>query len=120
MSRGGQARRPHWTLVAFFLWTVFVWAGRIRNGGSLVLAGAFLALAATALAFRGRWITLLAAFTVVVWAIRTPQILLDDQSAAFKIVHTVLAAVSIALAIAATRSQRRVPSPSDFHVHQAG
>jgi hypothetical protein len=96
-----------WPLIAFFAWTVFVWAGRIRNGGSVVLAGSFLALAAIAVWQRGRWITALVLWTIGVWAVRTPQILLDDQSGGFKVVHTVLAAVSIALAISAQRHVQR-------------
>ncbi len=52
-----------------------------------------------------RWaVPALAAASVTAWAIRTPQILLGDQGGAFKVVHTVLALVSIALAAAAWRS----------------
>jgi hypothetical protein len=91
----------------FLGWTVFVWAGRIRNGGSVLLAASFLVLAAVALWQRGRWVTALAAWTIGVWAIRTPQILLDDQSVAFKVVHTVLATISIALAVLAQRHVER-------------
>ena len=94
---------------------MFVWAGRIRNGGSVLLAVSFLALAAVALWRRGRWVTALAAYTVVVWAIRTPMILLHDHPAGFKVVHTVLAAVSIALAVSAQRNvqrERRAPAPT--------
>ena len=100
-------RNPRWPLWLFLGWTVFVWAGRIRNGGSVLLAGAFLALAAVALWRRGWWITALVVWTIGVWAVRTPQILLDDQSAGFKVVHTVLATVSIALAISAQRYVQR-------------
>jgi hypothetical protein len=107
MLRVGQAKRPHWTLIAFIAWTVFVWAGRIRNGGSVVLAASFLVLAAIAVWRRGRWISVLAVWTIGLWAVRTPQILLDDQSGAFKVVHTVLAAVSIALAVLAERHVQR-------------
>jgi hypothetical protein len=103
--------RP-WPQIAFVAWTVFVWAGRIRNGGSVLLAGSFLVLAAAVLVlWRGRYLvasmTALVAWTIGVWAVRTPQILLDDQSAGFKVVHTVLAAVSIWLAIAAQRHVQR-------------
>jgi len=107
MLRVGSAKRLHWTVIAFVAWTVFVWAGRIRNGGSVLLAASFLVLAAIAVWRRGRWISVLAVWTVGLWVVRTPQILLDDQSGAFKVVHTVLAAVSIALAVLAERSQRR-------------
>lgn len=100
-------RRPGWPLIAFLTWTVFVWAGRIGNGGSVLLAASFLVLAAVALWQRGRWVTALVAWTVAVWAIRTPQILLDDRSAGFKVVHTLLAVVSIALAALAQRDIQR-------------
>jgi hypothetical protein len=91
----------------FIGWTVFVWAGRIRNGGSLLLALSFLVLAGVALWRRGRWVTALAAYTVLVWAIRTPVILVHDHPAGFKAVHTVLAVVSVGLAIAAQRNVQR-------------
>ena len=100
-------RRWPLPLVAFLAWTVFVWAGRIRNGGALLLAVSFLALAAIAVWRRGRWITALAAWTVAVWAVRTPFILVHDHPAGFKVVHTVLALVSIALAVSAERHVQR-------------
>ncbi|MEY2433430.1 MAG: hypothetical protein QOC92_3155 [Acidimicrobiaceae bacterium] len=96
-----------WPLYALIAWTVFVWAGRIRNGGSVLLAASFLVLAVVALWRRGRWVTVLAAWTVGVWAVRTPIILVRDYSAGFKVVHTVLAAASIALAISAERHIQR-------------
>jgi hypothetical protein len=100
-------RARSWPLIAFLAWTVFVWAGRIRNGGSVLLAASFLALAAMTVWQRGRWITALVLWTIVVWIVRAPQILLDDQSGGFKVVHTVLAAVSIALAVLAQRHVQR-------------
>jgi hypothetical protein len=42
-----------------------------------------------------------------VWAIRTPVILVHDHPAGFKAVHTVLAVVSVGLAIAAQRNVQR-------------
>jgi hypothetical protein len=100
-------RRGSWPVFVFVAWTVFVWAGRIRNGGSIVLAGSFLVLAAIALWRRRRWVSALAIWTIAVWAVRTPQILVDNQSGAFKVVHSVLAAVSIALAVSAQRHVQR-------------
>jgi hypothetical protein len=53
-----------------------------------------------------RFRALVAAFavgTVVYWAIRLPVILLRHHSAPFKLVHTVLAAVLIGLAVRAIR-----------------
>jgi hypothetical protein len=96
-----------WPLIAFIAWTVFVWAGRIRNGGSVVLAASFLALAAVALWRRGAWITALVIWTIGVWAIRTPMILVNDHPAGFKVVHSVLAIVSIGLAVSAQRYVQR-------------
>ena len=96
-----------WPLIAFVGWTVFVWAGRIRNGGSTLLAVSFLALAALAVWRSGRWITALVVWTVGVWVVRTPLILVHDHSAGFKVVHTVLAAVSIGLALSAQRHVQR-------------
>jgi hypothetical protein len=99
-----MSRWPTW---AFFGWTVFVWAGRIRNGGSFLLALSFLALVAIAVWRRGRWITALVGWTIAVWAIRTPVILVRDHSVGFKVVHTVLAVLSIALALSAERQVQR-------------
>jgi hypothetical protein len=99
--------------VAFAAWTVFVWAGRIRNGGSVLLAASFLVLAAIVIAsiWKHRWrlyaVSALAVWTIVVWAVRTPMILVHDHPAAFKAVHTVLAVVSIALAVWAERDIQR-------------
>lgn len=94
-------------------WTVFVWAGRIRNGGSVLLAASFLVLAAVVVAsmWKRRWrpyaVGALAIWTIVVWAVRTPMILVHDHPAGFKIVHTVLAVVSIGLAVWAERDVQR-------------
>ena len=96
-----------WALIAFVGWTVFVWAGRIRNGGSVLLAASFLALAAMALWRRGRWITALVVWTVGVWVVRTPLILVHDHPGGFKVIHTVLAAVSVGLALSAQRHVQR-------------
>lgn len=45
-----------------------------------------------------------AAWTVIVWLVRGTGIALGDNSGAFIAVHTVLAVVSIGLAVAATRT----------------
>ena len=92
-------------------WTVFVWIGRIRLGGSIWLAGPFVVLAVLAAWRKSWWLTVLAAFTVAVWAIRTPMILAHDHPADFKAVHVVLAVVSVALAVwAVTRARRSTPA----------
>jgi hypothetical protein len=100
-------------------WTVFVWAGRIRNGGSVLLAASFLVLAAVVLAsiWQRHWrpyaVGALAIWTIVVWGVRTPMILVHDHPAGSKLVHTVLAVVSIGLAVWAERDiqrQRQAPA----------
>ncbi len=105
-------------------WTAFVWGTRVRNiardgGGtvSLLVALGMVALAvvvAVALVRGGspRWaVPALAAATVAAWVVRTPGILLGDQGVAFKVVHTALALVSVALAVAAVhRMSDRVPA----------
>lgn len=96
-----------WPTYLFIAWTVFVWIGRIRNDGSVLLAASFLVLAGVALWQRGRWVTLLAGYTILVWAIRTPFILVHDHPADFKIVHAVLAAISIGLAVLVQRDVQR-------------
>ena len=49
----------------------------------------------------------LAAWTVLYWAVRLPLILLHDHPVAFKVVHAVLAAVSVGTAIVAWRAAHR-------------
>jgi hypothetical protein len=109
-------------LVAFGAWTLFVWATRIGTAldegatGRVVLAVAFTVVGAGLLAVawraRGRVLTagevvavrLAAAWTVGVWIVRGVQIALADHEAAFVVVHLVLAAVSVALAVTTVRA----------------
>ena len=56
--------------------------------------------------FRGL-VRAFAAGTVVFWAVRLPMILLDDHPAAFLVVHSVIAIVSVLAAVAAWRSLDR-------------
>ena len=122
--------RPAAVLSAF---TVLVWTTRIRNiwtDESLTTAGQVgrtaLALAFTAFALATAWVwwqarrgrpvpgatTLVRSFavwTVLVWVVRAVQIALADHGAAFVAVHTVLAVVSIALAVWADRAAHRAP-----------
>jgi hypothetical protein len=107
-------------------WTVFVWGTRVRNiardgGGSLsllvALALVVLGVAVAVSLVRGglpRWaVPALAAATVAAWAVRAPMILTGDHGAAFKVVHTVLALVSVGLAVAALRSTASTaPAPA--------
>ena len=100
-------------VVALAAWTLAVWAGRVRNvladgggAGDLIVPVGLLMLAVLALvAPRRAWI--LASVTIGVWAVRLPLVLVHDHPAGFKIVHTVLAAVSVGLAVWALRSARR-------------
>ncbi len=108
-----------WAVFAFAAWTTFVWATRVRNitedDGSTLdlvlavgLAGLGVAVAVVAWRSRQRLAPVLAvavAATLVTWAVRAPTILLNAEHAAgFKVVHTALAVVSVALALAAWRT----------------
>jgi hypothetical protein len=97
-----------WPLYAFAGWTILVWIGRIGLGGDPLLAGPFVLLAGIALWRRGRWVYALAVWTAVVWLIRTPVILGHDHPVAFKVVHSVLAVVSVGLAALAASTERDV------------
>ncbi len=117
--------RPALVLAA---WTFLVWTTRLRNiwtdnslttGGQLwrtAVAGVFTVFAAgTVVLWRRRhgaatWVRAFAVWTIGVWAIRAVQIGLADHGAAFKVVHTVLAVVSTALAMWADSSARGVSS----------
>lgn len=114
-------------------WTVFVWTTRIGNiwrddaasasskvaSTALALSFTVLAVAVAAAAWRRAWAVLrpsvlgLAAWTTGVWLVRSATILAGDRSAGFKVVHGVLAVVSIALAAWAVRSVRSHPEASD-------
>ncbi len=106
--------RVNRSAIVLVVWTVFVWAGRIRNGGSILLAGSFLLLAALVVAslWKRSWmrwaVTALVVWTIGVWLVRTPMILVHDHPVGFKAVHAVLAVVSIAVALWALRAQRDV------------
>lgn len=109
-------------LVAFALWTLFVWATRIGTAAAdeawdrVAMAVGFtvvgVGLLVIAWRARGRTLTggeltavrAAVAFTVVVWLVRGVQIALADHGAAFVVVHLVLAVVSIGLGVAAARA----------------
>lgn len=104
-------------------WTAFVWATRINNAlsdaaldgagkvVSLILSASMLALAAAAVVVLARakhrdWtanevrlVQVFVAWTVAVWVVRVPQILLADHDLGFSVVHTALGLVSIVLAV---------------------
>jgi hypothetical protein len=115
---------------AFVGWTLFVWAGRVVNVwrddslstagqlGRSALAASFVGLAVAAL-FRRRLVRVLALWTVAVWAVTSIGIVRHHHTAAFVVVHLVLAAVSVALAAWAWRSaegdverQRQAAAPT--------
>jgi hypothetical protein len=118
-------RRPFaLTLVA---WTFFVWTTRIGNiwrdadldtgekvgRTGLALSFTLLALAVVGALWRGSARTrlvavgALAAWSTAVWIVRDARILVADHEVGFKVVHTVLAVVSIVLSVIACREARR-------------
>jgi hypothetical protein len=118
----------HRWLVALGVWTLLVWATRIDNvlaqddltsagrASRLALALSFtvVGVAFLTIAWRARGralsraeglvVTLGCWWTIGVWVVRGAQIALGDHEAAFIVVHTVLAVVSIALAAVTLRS----------------
>ncbi len=108
-------------------WTFLVWTTRIANiwrdealdtGEKLGRTGLALSFTLLAVAVvvtlwrraeRASLIAVgaLAGWSVVVWVVRDGRILFADHEVAFKVVHTVLAVVSIALAVLAWREARR-------------
>lgn len=101
-------------LLVLPLWTLFVWVGRIRNivDGDESKAGVIIPIILTVLALvalvdRRRGLPLLAVATVAVWAVRVPIVLLRDHSVGFKVVHVVLALVSIGFAALSMRALSR-------------
>ena len=115
--------------LALVVWTFFVWTTRIGNiwgdddldtagkVGRTALALSFTVLAAVVLAalWRGTSpqlriaVLALAGWTTAVWVVRDASILFGDHDTAFKVVHTVLAVVSTALALLAVREEARAP-----------
>ena len=93
-------------LLALPIWTLLLWATRIRNivgedgwsPAELLVPLGLTVLAVAALVRRERFLPWLAGATVAVWAVRVPLVLVRDHGAAFKVVHVVLAAVSLLLA----------------------
>lgn len=122
--------KRRWPIIVLVGWTVFIWLTRIKNawGSSEESTGAKVASTVSAVvllvaaiavgrvlvvarrrsltAVEGRLITILGAGTIVVWAVRIPQILLDDQGVPFKVVHVVLGAISVTLAVLSIRLTR--------------
>jgi hypothetical protein len=118
-------RRPF--ALALVAWTFFVWTTRIGNiwrdadldtgekvgRTGLALSFTLLALAVVGALWRGSARTrlvavgALAAWSTGVWIVRDARILVADHEVGFKVVHTVLAVVSIVLSILAWREARR-------------
>lgn len=100
-------------------WTVFLWVSRLRNvltndelssvGRALRIAVVvlFVALASWAAigvrSGRDRPVWVLIIWTIGYWLVRHTGILIDDYSVGFKLVHTVLAIMSIGLAALSAR-----------------
>ncbi len=118
------ARLFQWSLVA---WTLGIWGSRIRNIVvddepelaarvvsllvALVLIGSALLLA-FGLIRSAHWtrsaLLVLAVLGVLRFSVRGPFILLDDQwDTGFKIVHTILWTVTVALSLFAWREHKR-------------
>ena len=124
-----RARRTWWTVGAFAAWTLFVWVGRVRNVwadasldtagkvGRSALALSFVVLALPVLVWAVRRraaipaamryvVVALAAWTTGVWVVRSAGIWVHDHPVGFKVVHTVLAVISITLAALAVKRLR--------------
>jgi hypothetical protein len=119
--------RRHRAAAALIAWTFLVWTTRIANiwrdadlgtgerWGRTLLALSFTVLAiAAGVALWRRLLQAtvvavgaLAAWTIAVWVVRGFGILVGDHDLGFKAVHTILAVVSIALAVLAWRETRR-------------
>jgi hypothetical protein len=98
------------------VWTLLIWTTRIRNivtgdwsVADLVVPAGLTLLAVLALVRRRPGLELLAAATVLAWAVRLPLVLVHDHPIGFKVVHAVLAVVSVALAAASWRALNRRP-----------
>jgi hypothetical protein len=106
-------------LVALPIWTLLVWATRIRNimeqdgsAAELVVPSVLTVLAVVALLDRRRGLWALVVATVAVWGVRLPMVLVHDHSVPFKLVHAALAVISIGLALATVRRLGSPASPT--------
>jgi hypothetical protein len=119
--------RHHKATVALVAWTFLVWTTRIANvwrdadldagerWGRTLLALSFTVLAVAVVVTLGRRLVqatvvavgALAGWTIAVWVVRGIGIIAADHDLGFKVVHTILAMVSIVLAVLAWREMRR-------------
>ena len=116
-------------LGVFVAWTIVVWVGRVRNvlgdddlttldrSWRLVVAATFLAFAGLSIAVIGGWwrrhpvgttrlVAVFCLWTTAFWGVRGFGMLFGDHDAGFKLVHTAIALVSIALALRLHRLDR--------------
>ena len=105
-------------------WTLFTWGTRVRNAASdhealtaYIVPVALLVIAVLAIVRARRWGPLLVVASTLAWLVRVPVILAGDYSIGFKIVHTMLAVISWALAAwtirsGASRGRRRATASS--------
>lgn len=129
---GAAELRRLWAPVALAAWTFFVWTTRIGNiwndaeldtsgkVGRTALALSFTVLAVVVVvalarrAVRPGWlrpaVLALAGWSTAVWVVRATSIVFADHDTAFKVVHVVLAVVSIGLSAFAARQVVRGPS----------
>jgi hypothetical protein len=96
---------------ALAAWTLFTWGTRIRNAAqddeqalAFVIPVALVAIAVAAVARPRRWGRLLALAASLAWLVRVPIILAGDHGVGFKVVHTMLAVITWALAAWTLRS----------------
>jgi Na+/melibiose symporter-like transporter len=118
-----MSTRTRLLVTALAAWSLFVWVNRITNAWtgdeglfsklvSTVLAAALIVVAVAAVsevwrrdARRAALLSkALAGGTIAVWVVRAPMILLGGWSIGFLVVHMVLAAASIALAVVVWRA----------------
>jgi hypothetical protein len=122
-----KAIRGHRAAVALVAWTFLIWTTRIANvwrdsdldtgerWGPTLLALSFTILAIAVVAALARRlgratavaVAALAAWTVAVWVVRGIGILAAGHDVGFKVVHTLLAVMSIVLAALAWRETGR-------------
>jgi len=125
--------------IALAVWSLLVWTTRIRNiwtddelstgeqWGRTGLALSFTVLALAvghAVYHRSTWlppvVRALAGWTTAVWVVRSIGIVTADHDGAFVVVHLVLAAVSIGLAVLAAREVRTPATRSEPRVSPLG